>query len=147
MRTVAAVYKKYGRYLTEPLTQAPTQPAKEQNKPMSFIKTDFKISALNFKVSQNLNLIPGLFQLTKSIARLDNLTCAMCQSDFKVEMHHVRAMKDLNPKISGVDRLMVERRRKQIPLCRPCHMKHHFGTNNDKTNTPLDASIRKASPY
>jgi len=112
---------------------------------MSFVKTDFKISALNFKITQNLNLIPGLFQLTKSIARLDNLTCAICQSDFKVEMHHVRAMKDLNPKISGVDRLMIERRRKQIPLCRPCHMKHHFGsTSNGKNKPNLDAGTERA---
>lgn len=51
--------------------------------------------------------------------------CAKCGSDYRVEMHHVRAMKNLNPKISEVDRLMVRANRKQIPLCRECHMKYH----------------------
>lgn len=102
---------------------------------MSFIKTNFKTAALNFKVTQDINLIPGMFQLTKSITRLDNLNYTLCQSDFKVEMHHVRAMKDLNPNISGVDRLMIRRNRKQIPLCRPCHMKYHFDTKVGKKNT------------
>jgi len=42
-----------------------------------------------------------------------------------VEMHHVRLLKDLNPKLSEIDRLMSKRRRKQIPLCRSCHLNHH----------------------
>jgi len=42
-----------------------------------------------------------------------------------VEMHHVRLLKDLNPKLSEIDRLMSKRRRKQIALCRSCHLNHH----------------------
>jgi hypothetical protein len=141
MRTVAAVYKKFGRYLTEPLAQVQPQTQDQSKKrdkaPMSFVQTDFKAHINSFKVNQELNLIPGLFQLTKSIARLDNLSCIKCGSDFKVEMHHVRAMKDLDPKISGVDRLMIRANRKQIPLCRPCHLKYHFEhkTPNKRRNS------------
>jgi hypothetical protein len=40
-------------------------------------------------------------------------------------MHHVRLLSDLNPKLSEIDRIMLKRRRKQIPLCRFCHLDHH----------------------
>ena len=49
----------------------------------------------------------------------------MCESDYRVEMHHVKYLKDLNPKLNKVDELMAKRRRKQIPLCRKCHIVHH----------------------
>lgn len=60
-----------------------------------------------------------------SKASLENLKCSVCDSDYRVEMHYVRMMKDLNPKISIVDKIMVRKNRKQIPLCRKCHMEHH----------------------
>ena len=40
-------------------------------------------------------------------------------------MHHIRAMKNLNPKLSYMDKLMVKANRKQIPLCKICHIKKH----------------------
>jgi hypothetical protein len=40
-------------------------------------------------------------------------------------MHHVRQLKDLNPKLSKIDSIMVARRRKQIAVCRKCHIKIH----------------------
>jgi len=61
----------------------------------------------------------------KSIARLENLMCKSCGSDYKVEMHHIRALKDLNPKLKSIDKIMASIKRKQIPLCRECHMKLH----------------------
>ena len=60
-----------------------------------------------------------------SKASLDNLTCAVCESEYRVEMHHVRKMKDLNPKARFIDKMMAKRNRKQIPLCRKCHVEHH----------------------
>jgi len=72
-----------------------------------------------------LEIINSLYG-TKSITTLDNLICINCKSDYKVEMHHIRAMKDLNPKISYFDKLMVKAKRKQIALCRECHMKLHY---------------------
>jgi len=60
-----------------------------------------------------------------SKASLEGLNCALCESDYRVEMHHIRMMKDLNPKASAVDRIMARKNRKQIPLCRNCHMEYH----------------------
>ncbi len=50
--------------------------------------------------------------------------CAMCESSSNVEMHHVRALKDLKGK-TLVERMMIAARRKSIPLCWTCHKKHH----------------------
>jgi len=38
-------------------------------------------------------------------------------------------MKDLNPDLGLVDRLMIRQKRKQIPLCRECHMSYHRESN------------------
>lgn len=54
----------------------------------------------------------------------------MCGSEYRVEMHHVRFLKDLNPNLkNALDKLMASRKRKQIPLCRECHMEKHRKLN------------------
>jgi hypothetical protein len=35
-------------------------------------------------------------------------------------------MKNLNPNLSKIDKLRVKANRKQIPLCRDCHMAKHY---------------------
>jgi len=67
-----------------------------------------------------------------SKASLEGLSCAACGSDYRVDMHHVRMMKDLNPKANPVDKIMAKRNRKQIPLCRECHMNHHRNKSGNK---------------
>jgi hypothetical protein len=53
-------------------------------------------------------------------------------------------MSDLNPKINAIDRLMVRAHRKQISLCRECHMnKHH----NAKPENKILDSIIGGEPY
>lgn len=79
----------------------------------------------DFKYNTDPHIISLYSKNLKSIARLDNLVCESCGSDYKVEMHHVRAMKDLNPKLKAIDKIMVSIKRKQVPLCRVCHMNLH----------------------
>ena len=115
LKTQAKVYEKFGKDLT--------YISREKNiKSISFIHPSYKIT-----LKYLINCSPMITTLygNKSIASLDNLTCSMCSSDFRVEMHHVRALKDLNPKLSLTDKLMIKKQRKQIPLCRECHMKLH----------------------
>ena len=45
-------------------------------------------------------------------------------------------MSELNPKVSEIDRIMIKAHRKQVPLCRACHLEHH------KAETP---SLRRKS--
>lgn len=69
--------------------------------------------------------LKALYASGISNASLDGLTCSKCDSDVQVEMHHVRKLSDLNPKLSEIDKIMAAKLRKQIPLCRICHMKYH----------------------
>lgn len=63
----------------------------------SFYKPEtFPVNPWNFKTSDkdpNVNLYP------LSIATLEKLSCTACGSNHRVEMHHIRMMKDLNPKL------------------------------------------------
>lgn len=105
---MAPVYKKFAGRLTGP-------------KGVSFYKPSYKMT-LKF-LTKATPLVGSLYQ--KSRASLDNLKCSICHSLYRVEPDHVRAMKDLNPKISYLDRQMVRINRKRIPLCRKCHMLKH----------------------
>ena len=109
LETMASTYKKFGSKLTGP-------------KGISLYKPSYKIS-MKFLVKAS-PLIASLYQ-EKTNVTLDNLRCSVCDSDYRVELHHVRAMKDLNPKISYMDRQMVRINRKRILLCRACHMMKH----------------------
>jgi group II intron reverse transcriptase/maturase len=111
LRSVTEVISKYGKDL------------KGDGK-TGFLKPSYKIDVWGFK-SKPKDRIKTLFAPYLSAATLDSLECAKCKSTDRVEMHHVRLLSDLNPKLSEVDRIMAKRRRKQIPLCRNCHLEHH----------------------
>ena len=61
----------------------------------------------------------------KSLATINKLLCTECKSDYRVEMHHIRQLADIKDSIKPLNRLMTTANRKQIPLCRRCHMLHH----------------------
>jgi len=68
---------------------------------------------------------------TELVQRLLAGVCELCGNTKDVEMHHVRAMKDLHeypgrPKPEWVRR-MIALRRKTMPLCRICHEDVHAG--------------------
>lgn len=112
LQTMAKTYRKFGSRLRSP----------DGHK---FYKPDYKIS-MKFLTSASPDI--GAMFRQKTNFGLDNQNCSVCGSDYRVEMHHVRAMKDLNPKISYMDRQMVRINRKRIPLCRTCHMLKHRRT-------------------
>jgi hypothetical protein len=95
-------------------------------------KPSFKMNVWDFKTTVNTNIPSPSPQLVYSsgisLATLDNLVCLVCKSEYRVEMHHVRMMKDLSPKTKKLDALMAKANRKQIPLCRSCHMRYHNDT-------------------
>ena len=64
------------------------------------------------------------------VQRLLADTCELCGSQHQVEVHHIRALKDLNPKgrkepPAWVVR-MASRRRKTLVVCRACHEAIHY---------------------
>jgi group II intron reverse transcriptase/maturase len=50
--------------------------------------------------------------------------CCVCGSNQNVEMHHIRGIKELKGRTIS-ERIMIAINRKQIPLCRSCHLKAH----------------------
>ena len=72
------------------------------------------------------------------VQRLLADTCELCGSQHQVEVHHIRALKDLNPKgrkepPEWVVR-MASRRRKTLVVCRACHEAiHHSGSASRQT--------------
>jgi hypothetical protein len=96
---------------------------KEKNK-TAFLKPRYKMNIWDFK-SNPKDKIKSLYATFLSAASLENLSCTKFGTNERVEMHHVRLLSALNPKMSAIDKLMAKRRRKQIPLCRLCHLEHH----------------------
>lgn len=88
--TMSKAFSKFGRDLST------THITKNSEKPKvySFIDPSYK-TTLKF-LTNDTPIIKALFG-SISLASLDNLTCAICESEYRVEMHHVRHMKDLNP--------------------------------------------------
>ncbi len=57
--------------------------------------------------------------------------CELCGSHEDVQVHHVRAVKDLQPQRKGPRpewvKVMIARHRKTLVVCRTCHMDIHQG--------------------
>lgn len=90
-------------------------------KPMLFYGgTSFKdpISPMIFKVS--------------TISHL-GMVCASCGSTSNIEMHHLKHIKTINSKLKAFDKMMAEINRKQVPLCRTCHLDVHKGNYEGKS--------------
>lgn len=58
-----------------------------------------------------------------------SMPCGNCGATERIEMHHIKHIKTINPKLSPFDKLAARVNRKQIPLCRPCHMQVHRGSH------------------
>lgn len=66
---------------------------------------------------------------TSLIDRLKAEHCELCGKEGKLDMHHVRKLKELKNK-QPWERHMIARNRKTIAVCRSCHKKIHLGTMN-----------------
>ena len=66
------------------------------------------------------------------IKRLLADKCELCGSTVNVEVHHIRALRDLNVKGRREKpkwvQIMAARRRKTLVVCRPCHLNTHDGS-------------------
>ncbi len=75
---------------------------------------------------------------TELVQRMLAELCELCGSEREVEIHHVRALKDLK-RLKGVERptwvkTMAARKRKTLAVCKQCHLDIHAGRSN---RTPL----------
>jgi len=109
IKTMSATYKKFSGDLMSP-------------KEINFIKLFYRATGI-FRTRVS-SIIPNLFSL-KSISNLYRLVYSICSADTKIEMHHIRLMKNANPKLLKFNKIMVKINREQIPLCRNYYMKYY----------------------
>lgn len=106
---------------------------------LKIVKRNLEIVYLDFP-SPNLEKAPmnfyGIAKFSDPLAAKDwkistlsaiGQCCANCASEEKIEMHHVKHIKTINKKISYFDQKLARINRKQVPLCRPCHLQVHQG--------------------
>ena len=74
------------------------------------------------------------FQRNELIQRLLADKCELCGSTVDVQVHHIRALRDLNVKGQGEKpkwiQVMAARKRKTLVVCRKCHVNVHAGRSN-----------------
>lgn len=69
-----------------------------------------------------------------------NKLCLICGSNKNIEMHHLKPIK-YNPKNNNnFKRILSDFSRKQIPICKSCHVKIHSGQYSGK-------ALRNLKPY
>jgi len=81
-----------------------------------------------------MSAVPNLTLNESKTFYLEGLSCAVCGSNEKLEIHHVRSLNKLD-KNKLVDSIMAKRRRKQLEVCKKCHINHHMKNKRiDKLN-------------
>ena len=79
------------------------------------------------------------FNRNELIKRLEADECEMCGSMEDVQVHHIRALRDLNVKgqreRSKWVQIMAARKRITLVVCRTCHMNIHHGRSNPQKQT------------
>ena len=84
---------------------------------------------------------------TDLLQRLLGDECELCGSHEDVQVHHVRALKDLQPQRSGPKpewvKVMIARHRKTLVVCRSCHATIHNNATRPPANV-LAGGLRHA---
>ena len=77
------------------------------------------------------------FERNELIKRLLAQECEVCGSTEDINVHHIRALRDLNVNGQGKKRpwvqIMAARRRKTLVVCHLCHVDIHAGRSNPQT--------------
>jgi len=80
---------------------------------------------------------------TELVQRLLAETCELCGSHQDMEVHHIRALKDLKqhgrPEKPAWVKTMAARRRKTLVVCRTCHRNIHQGQSPQHHTHPNNA--------
>jgi hypothetical protein len=102
---------------------------REGKSPLTAIFGGLSLKRRKNPVIKDQVLIPHIRMRSEIIERLQNDTCEVCEAKERVEMHHVRKLKDLNKKgkreMPLWMQIMIARKRKSIALCKQCHEDIH----------------------
>jgi hypothetical protein len=114
--TMYKIFRKYGKDLTY---------IKPNGKPVHFFNQPLKQVKKANASTRNPDLRRDWYPRRTRTRLLDN--CAICGSDYKVEMHHLRHIRKRGQHLQGFDLYMAAINRKQIPVCLQCHRDIHRG--------------------
>ncbi len=95
----------------------------------------------NMKAVLNDSPLKIVAPRTELERRLLANTCELCGSQENIQVHHVRALKDLQKKGRTLPpywvQIMASRQRKTLIVCQQCHMDIHAGRATQRTNTDM----------
>ena len=84
---------------------------------------------INFNMDSFFSKISTLYERR---SRLLNASCALCQSTLNIELHHIRRLKNIS-KTDFLTNIMINTSRKQMSLCKSCHIKVQSDTHDGPT--------------
>lgn len=90
------------------------------------VRKDWGKNPYKFNTKDVKTEISTLYITRRSRTLLKKI-CTICNSTEKVEMHHVKHIRKMNTKLTPMEKSMVSLNRKQIPVCRKCHLDIHNG--------------------
>ena len=141
--SVAQVYKRYGTTIeTEQGPRKVLKVEKVRSGQAPLVTYWGGISLARDTRAALVDRIPPILNgRTELVERLLADTCELCGSTVKVQVHHVRALKDLRRKGRAKPpawmEVMAARRRKTLVVCASCHVDIHAGR-------PLKQSVQAA---
>lgn len=126
----AAVFKVFGYDLTT-----------KDGKPMKLKTLPSMVKTRKFNVSTNYSDPMAILKWkVETLSTLEN-ECRICGLEEDIEMHHVKHLKKgISPNQKAFTKLMATLNRKQIPVCKECHLKIHKGVYD---GLPLNALKQK----
>ena len=124
--STSKVLKKLGKDITVRKRMGPSTSEQKPGSVISFSAPKLIKNVMNFQNNTGLDPFNVLNWKVWSRSRF-SLPCAYCQSQDQVEMHHIKHIKKINVKLSSFDLMIARLNRKQVPLCKTCHVKVHSG--------------------
>ena len=124
--TMRGAFKRYGKNLK----------IKVGDKSISYPNTSFKRPRKPMIRPDNNFSFEHYFEnlVYRHKRHVGNLTgpCIVCGSPDNIEIHHIRALKDISKKRDWLSMTMAKFARKQVPVCKSCHTKIHKGIYDGK---------------
>lgn len=103
------------------------------NKVINMEKPTYKRSPMWFLgVNKFYDPMEVLDRKISTVSSLDQ-ACSSCGAWENVEMHHLRHIRTINVKLNSFDQMLARVNRKQVPLCRNCHLEVHAGKYQGKS--------------
>lgn len=126
LKTMRGAFKRYGKNLT----------IKDKGKSVSYPNISYKRPRKMWARREDDFDFESYFEklVYRHRRHVGNLTgpCIICGCTENIEVHHVRALKDVSNKRDWLSMMMAKFSRKQVPVCKACHVKIHKGIYDGK---------------